>query len=90
MYPPTQIDKNGVFYAIGHNETSGVSECFFVTFSKMTKMHSFHFNFNFTKTQKSNFVFAKIFDKLALRNYPILKLPLRNTMFCEKPHFHET
>ena len=68
MYPPTQIDKNVFFHAIGHNETSGVKECFFATFSKMTKLHSFHFNC--AKFQKSNFVFAEIFCEFALKLLP--------------------
>ena len=51
LYPPTQIDKNGVFMQLGIMKTSGVKEWFFATFSKMTN----HINFKFYKFQFLNF-----------------------------------
>ena len=38
--PPHKLTKMVFFYAIGHNETSGVKEWFFTIFSKMTKITS--------------------------------------------------
>lgn len=58
---PTQNDKNGVFYAIVHSETSCVSEWKMATFSKkMTKKHSF-FNFTICVNFKKQFCVCRNF-----------------------------
>ena len=72
MYPPTQIDKNVIFHAIGHNETSGVSEWKMATFSKMTKTHSFQLQF--AKNSKKQFRVCRNFAQLCPVNFTDFKV----------------